>query len=300
MEIFRSRGVAVRCLVHTPSKEKALPQTGVDIHYGSINDRDALQAAICDVDTVVHLVATIRESRNSTFIATNYRGTENVVEAARETGVKHFIQLSTIGAADAPRYRYLHSKWLGEQAVINSGIPYTIIRPSLQFGEGDEFINSLAALVKAFPIVPVAGSGKNQFQPIAIMDTARCITDTVEREDLIGKTVEIGGPDTLTYNEIIDIVAKTRGLWRIRLPIPVGLMRPIVKLMEITLPRPIVTTEQLRTLPVPNITEPNSVHNTYGFEPRSLRNNIEYIKNISLFDALRAILGSMPTHMRPR
>ena len=300
VEAFRARGVEVRCLVHTPGKERVLPQEGVDVHYGRVSDSNALKVAIYNVDAVVHLVAIIREEKRSTFEEINHQGTRKVLEAAKEAGVKRFIQISAIGAGEDPRYRYLRSKWLGEQAVIESGIPYTILRASLQFGEGDEFVNALAALVRAFPIVPVAGSGKNSFQPIAVEDTARCIVDAVEREDLIGETLEIGGPDQLTYNQMIAIVAKTLRMWRLRLHIPVILMRPMVRLIELVSSRPVVTTEQLRMLPVPNVAQPDSVQKVFGFEPKPLNGNIEYIKRISLWDGLRTVFGSMPTHIRPR
>ena len=300
VEAFHARGVEVRCLVHTPGKERVLPVEGVDVHYGRVSDSNALRAAIYSVDAVVHLVAIIREERNSTFEEVNHQGTQKVLEAAKEAGVKRFIQMSAIGAVEEPRYGYLRSKWLGEQAVIESGIPYTILRASLQFGEGDEFVNALAALVRAFPIVPVAGSGRNSFQPIAVEDTARCIVDAVEREDLIGETLEIGGPDQLTYNQIIDIVAKTLRVWRLRLHIPVILMRPMVRLIELVSSRPVVTTEQLRMLPVPNVTQPDSVQKVFGFKPKPLMDNIEYIKRISLWDGLRTVFGSMPAHIRPR
>ena len=298
VEALRKRGIDVRCLVHSPGKERVLPQEGVDVHYGSVTNIDALNAALYNVDVVVHLVAIIRESRGTTFEDINHQGTRNVVQAAKKTGVKRFVHMSAIGAGEEPRYRYLYSKWLGEQALIQSGIPYTILRASLQFGEGDEFINTQAGMVRAFPLVPIAGSGRNSFQPIAVEDVASCIVAAVEREDLVDKTVEIGGPEQLTYNQIIRIVGRTLGVKRLRLHIPLLFMRPIVGLMDLLLSRPPATWEQLKMLPIPNVTQLDSVQKIFGFDPKPLEGNIDYIKSISIWDGLKIALGSMPSRIR--
>ena len=293
-----SAGLEVRCLVHTPGTEAVLAGHRVDVHYGSVGDRAALNAAFYNVDVVVHLVAIIREAGATTFQAVNRRGTEVVVEAARNAGAKHFIHISAIGAAENPVYPYLDSKWQGEQAVIGSGLPYTILRPSILFGDGDEFINTLAGVVRVFPVVPIAGSGKGIFQPIAVDEVARCVADTAVREDLMGKVVEIGGPDHLSYNEIVDIIARTYQVRRVKVHIPLAVMRPIVKLMEALLPRPLATTEQLRMISIPNVAELHTVEEVFGFKPRPLEGNIEFIKNTNRRDGLRIALGFMPRRIR--
>ncbi len=292
-----SRDVEVRCLVRSPGKERLL-EPGVDVHYGSVQDPVALRAAIYGVDAVVHLVAVIRESGKATFQTVNVDGTRNVVVAAKAAGTGHFVQVSAIGATDDPKYPYLHSKWLGEQAVIDSGLPYTILRPSILFGEGDEFINSLAGLVRAFPIAPVIGFGKNVMQPIAVEDVARCVAETVAGKEPGNRVVEIGGPDQMSYNDMVDTVAETLGVRRLKLHLPVPLVRRIVGLMEVLLPRPPATTEQLRMIYLDNIAEPNAVEETFGFSPKPLRGNISYARRVGLLDGLRILMGSMPGHIR--
>jgi len=136
-----------RCLVHTPGSERLFPDRSVEVHYGSVTDPAALAGSMYDVEVVIHLVGIIRKSRNLTYDLINRQGVANVAAAAKEAGVKHFIQVSAIGATNDVNYTYLYSKWKGEQEVINSGLPYTIIRPSIMFGEGDEFLDTLAGLV---------------------------------------------------------------------------------------------------------------------------------------------------------
>ena len=153
------QGDQVRCLVHTPGKERIFSHREVEVKYGSVRDRAALGNAFYDVEAVVHLVGIIRSRRRDSFEDVHREGTANVLAAAKEIGARHFLHVSVIGSANDSAYPYLYTKWLGEQEVIHSGIPYTIFRPSMLYGEGDEFLNALAGLVRLFPLVPVIGSG---------------------------------------------------------------------------------------------------------------------------------------------
>lgn len=293
-----STDATVRCLVRTPGNESVLSGQNLDIHYGNVSDQAALRSALYDVDVVIHLVAVIRQSKKATFESVNRRGTENVVAAAVEAGVKQFIYISAIGAVDNPVYGYLHSKWQAEQAVITSGLPYTIIRPSIQFGEGDEFINSLAGLVRALPFVPIFGPRRSRYQPVAVGDVARCIAASVDNEDLKGKVIEIGGPDQLSYSDMIDIILDTYQIRKLKLHIPMPVVRLFVRLMEALLPRPPATSEQLRMMAIPNVAKQDTVEGLFDFKPRPLAGNIEYIKAIGFLDGLRIALGAMPTNIR--
>ena len=296
---LRAESHEVRCLVRTPGREVVLQDRELDIHYGRVTDPSALRAAIYDLDAVVHLVAVIREKGSSTFDAINHLGTKNVAAAAAQAGVSHFIHVSAIGPQDSTIYPYLYSKWQGEQEVIASGMPYTILRPSILFGEGDEFTNTLAGMVRAFPIVPLAGTGATQFQPIAVEDMAQCVMATIGNEELMGKTVEIGGPQHLTYTEILQLIARTIRVKRAFLPLPLPIVQGLVRAVEKVLPNPPATTEQLRMVSLPNITELDSVPRHFGFQPRPMEGNIDFIKKISRWDGLRIAAGYMPNRIRP-
>ena len=295
---LQEHGHDVRCLVHTPGRERLFSERTVDVHYGSVLDLDALSELLHDVGAVIHLVSTIRQLKGATYDQINRRGVGNMVAAARDNGIRHFIQVSAIGATDDPAYAYLYSKWRGEREVVSGGVPYTIIRSSLMFGEGDGFLNPLAGLTKVFPVLPVVGSGRNRFQPIAVDDVARCIVSAVEREDLKGKIIEIGGPQQLSYNEILTIVARTMGTWRPRVHLPVWLVYLAAAVLGRLQTRPVATADQLRMLAIRNVAEPGTVEHTFGFTPRTLEGNIEYVKKIGFGDGLRVAMGSMPSRIR--
>ena len=288
----------VRCLVHTPGRERVFAPRSVDIHYGSVLDSNALAAAFYDVEAVVHLVGIIRRRRGLTYDLINRQGVANVVAAAKESGVKHFVLVSAIGAADNRSYSYLYSKWQGEQEVVKSGLSYTIIQSSIMFGAGDEFLNTVAGLVRVFPLVPVVGSGRNRLQPIAVEDMARCIALAVDREDMKGKTIEVGGPRQVSYNEIVAIVARTIGKRRLRVHFPVWLVYGLAKAAQGLVPRAPVTTDQLRMLPIRNVAEPDVVERTFGFTPRVLEGNIDYVRSVGLRDGIDILTGYMPSRIR--
>jgi len=250
-----------------------------------------------DVDAVVHLVGIIRRRKDITYDLVNRQGVANVIKAAKEARVKHFLLVSGIGATNNRSYPYLFSKWQGEQELESSGLPYTIVQSSIMFGEGDEFINSLASMVRVGPLVPVVGSGRNRLQPISVDDVARCLALTLDRDDLKGKTIELGGPEQLSYNEILSHVAAAMGKRHLKIHFPVWLMYLVTAAMQI-LPRPPLTMDQLRMLSIRNVAEIDVVHSTFGFTPRKLEGNIDYVRSVGFRDALNILTGEMPNKIR--
>ena len=281
----------VRVMVRRPGSESIFATPPTEVCYGNVSDPDALTEACRDISEVVHLVAVIRGGPRQ-FDAINRQGTANVAAAARAAGsVRRFVHVSAVGAANVPRLRYLHSKWAGEQEVINSGLAYTIIRPSLIFGPGDEFTTAVAALVRMGPITPVIGSGNNRLQPIHVEDVARCVALSVSGNIRGNRTVEIGGPDQLSYNEILRIVARTMGLRRLRVNVPIWKVQFPIALMEMLTPRPPINRAMLQLITLRNVAGPDSVEREFGFRPRPFAGNIDHVKSMTFGRALRSNLG---------
>lgn len=289
----------VRCLVRSPGRERIFDQLAVDVYYGDVNNADALASACQGIDQVVHLVGVIREGRNTTYDSVNRVGTENIVAAAVAAGsVSQFLQISAVGAVNDPELPYLKSKWQAEQAVISSGLPYTIIRPSLIFGQGDEFMNSLASLVRLFPLVPVISGGRNRLQPIWVDDLAQCIALSLSRHDLQGHTLELGGPDQLSYNQIVDIIARAMGKRRMKVHVPLWVMGMNAAVMQRLMSRPPINSEMLKMLRVRNVAELGMVEQTFGFRPRPMEGSIDFVNDVTFRDALKINMGNMPSHIR--
>lgn len=131
-----------------------------------------------------------------------------------------------------------------------------------------------------------------------VEDVARCIVTAIQRDDLRNQTLEIGGPEILSFDDITDAIVRTYSLRRFKLHIPIRIMRPLLWALQRLLPNPPLTLHQLDMLTLDNVAELGSVEGTFGFTPRSLSNNIGYIEQISRFDGFRITLGCTPKHIR--
>lgn len=166
------------------------------------------------------------------------------------------------------------------------------------FGEGDEFFVTLAGLVRAFPIVPIAGPGTNKFQPIAVSDVVRCIVQCLRDGRHRGQLYEIGGPEQLSYDEIVTLLAWILDVHRWRVHIPLFMLRIQAAGIERLLSRPPVTAEQLKYLDIDNITELDSVQHHFGFLPFAPSADLQYVRHVTAADGLEIILGRMPKRLR--
>ena len=271
------RGHNVKALVR--SAKSRLPE-GVESAVGDVTDPSSLTGLINGSDIVVHLVGIIEERGGATFDRIIRGGTENIVNEAQSAGVKHFILMSALGAQNDPRFPYMQAKIRSEEILMRSGIPFTILRPSVIFGPGDGFINALASVVRGFPVIPVVGDGRTKFQPVAVSDVADAFASIVANPEIAsGQIAELGGADTMTYEEMIDLIAIELGRKRHKIHVPTGMMKMVVKLSS-PLPkslRPPVTPEQLKMLSLDNSTSPSSLELLIGRTPLSLRGNIGYI-----------------------
>jgi uncharacterized protein YbjT (DUF2867 family) len=258
-------------------RSSSLPD-GVETVTADVVSGDGLERALEGVERVAHLVAIIVERRPLTFDAVIRGGTERLVEAARAAGVRKIVYVSAIGADPDPRFPYWAAKWGAEQAVIGSGLTYTILRPSIVFGPGDDFFNRLAGLVRWNPVVPIAGDGKTRFQPIWVEDLVTCIVACLGEGVHDGQIIEVGGPEHLTYEEMLDTVRRELGVRRLKVHVPLPMVRLVAGAMEALLPRPLVTRQQLAMLAKDNATETDAVLRQFGFTPKGLSGELGYIR----------------------
>jgi NADH dehydrogenase len=292
------REMEVRCLVHTPGKEDVLGDAKVDICYGDVTDVASLKAAMYQVDTVVHLAAIIQEDRGLTFEGVNVQGTRNIAAVSRERGVEHLVHVSVNGVRNNKSYRFLHSRWLAEQEVITSGLPFTIVRSAALFGNGDEFINTFCALLLVSPICAYPNLGGRTFRPLAVDDAAYCIAQTAGDDAVLEKIVELAGPEALTVKQVVDLICRARGLRRFKVPFPRGLIRRALQPIEaIRLSIP-VTTHRLDALTFDHLTDANSVEDLFKIQAKRMADSVGYVNQMSFWDACEIILGIMPKHIR--
>lgn len=271
---LRQEGLAVRAVARIPARAQALKDLGAEVVAGDINDLPSLTAAAQGCDRVVHLVGIIQEGRGFTFRSVHVEGTRTVLDAAKQAGVKHFLYQSALGTRENAKSEYHKTKFEAEKLVKASGIPYTILRPSLIYGPGDLFTIRLAEMIKLSPVLPVVGSGRSKIQPVYIEDVASCIAKILADGKHMGKTYEIGGAEQLNYKEVTKAIAEALGVNRPMVHVPMFFMGPLAKVAETILPKPPVTTDQLIMLQEDNVCDRNDLQETFGIEPVKFREGL--------------------------
>lgn len=270
-------GRPTRLLMHnSPSGTAA---SAAEYVAGDVTNPATLRGAMDGCATVIHLVGIIEERGDRTFDRVIRAGTEHVVAGARRSGVEHFILMSALGVRNDPRYPYFSAKHHAEMAVRGSGIPFTIFRPSVIFGPNDGFINQLADLVRSAPIVPIAGDGRSLFQPVSVSEVARSFAWAVDHPESHGQVYELGGPDILSYEEIIDLIQQQLGTTKRKVRVPTSLVGGVVTLSA-PLPkrlRPPVTRDQLKMLDIDNCTAESATPELAGRPQLRLKDGIAYL-----------------------
>jgi NADH dehydrogenase len=281
-------GHHVVALVRTPTAGEmvigALPAAErgeVETRIGDVTRPATLAPAMAGVDAVVHLVAIPRDFNGGADLRlVNTEGTRAVVAAMKEAGVRRLVHMGALGVVDDPTLHYASSKAKAEAVVRDSGLGWTILKPSIQFGEGDGFFNIIAGLVRLSPgVVPVPGDGSARFQPIHTDDVAAVVVRAIADPTSIGGTFELGGPRYWTYREITREVVSALGKRRAILPMPVPLIRLVAGTAEkVHIPFP-VATDQLRQLKLGNIGPLDLIPQRFGFQPRPMEGALGYLRD---------------------
>jgi NADH dehydrogenase len=245
---LRSRGHDVRALVRRVDRAKTLRAWGCEPVEGDVTDAASLRAAAQGCDVVVHLVAIIRGSRED-FDRVMIRGTENLLAAAKEAGVRRFVLMSALGVNERNRELtpYFRAKWAMEQAVDASQIEHVVFRPSFVFGKDGGVLPMFVRQVKLSPLTPVVGSGEIRLQPIWIEDVAEFFAQAVDSPGAAGRTFEIGGPEAVSWNELYTRIKNVLDVRRGTVHLPVGLVKAAAFVAE-RLPRAPITRDQLTML----------------------------------------------------
>ncbi|HET6465856.1 MAG TPA: complex I NDUFA9 subunit family protein [Nitrospiria bacterium] len=272
-------GHKVRCLVRDAERARRLLPPDVELYSGDLNDSQGLAAGVKECQAVIHLVGIIVEKGRSTFERIHVQGTEDLLKATAEARIRRFIHMSALGSRPNAPSRYHQTKYRGEQAVIQSGLDWTIFRPSVVFGPGDQFVNLLARIIQSAPVVPVIGRGESRIQPISVRNVASCFALAVGNQLSYRKIYELGGPRRLTYNQIYQIIARVLNKKKKAVHIPVPWVKPGALISEWLLPNPPITREQLIMLQEDNICDPTDAVQDFGLELQDFEEGVrEFVK----------------------
>jgi len=270
-------GHSVRCLVRSGSEEKLAVKEGVEIHNGDVTMANTLQGAMEGCDAVMHLVGIIRDfpTRGITFQRFHVEATRNMVNAATSQGVKRYIQMSANGSRSEASSLYHRSKWDAEELVRGSALQWTIFRPSVIFGPGGEFVTMLADMVRKLPVVPVLGDGKYRLAPIAVSEVAVSFVKALNDAASIGKSYNCCGPESYSYDELLDVIGQALGKKRVcKLHQPLLLMKPVISMFE-SIPQFPITSNQLTMLLEGNVCDQQIWAEHFGIQPTSFRDGVK-------------------------
>ncbi|HKA39638.1 MAG TPA: complex I NDUFA9 subunit family protein [Burkholderiales bacterium] len=204
-----------RARVATRDRERAKEQLillpTVDVAVADVHDPSQLAALVRGAEAVINLVGVLHDGRgHATFQAAHVELTRKVVAACRESGVSRLLHMSALGADPAGPSRYQRTKGEAERIVRESGLAWTIFRPSVIFGPGDGFINLFARLLRLAPVVPLARPD-TRFQPVYVEDVAQAFVKSLGDLASAGKSYDLCGPRAYRLRELVDYVGQITG-----------------------------------------------------------------------------------------
>lgn len=266
-------GYKVRALVRDVRRGERLESQGVELVKGDMTDPESLKEVTKGIETVINLVGVI-SGGEKVYRAVHTEGTRNLTQAAKENGAKRFIYISANGASKDGATPYFRTKWEAEEEVRKSGLEYTIFRPSVLFGPNDAFVNQLAFGMRIAPVFPVFGSGEYKLQPLFVTDLAQCIVKSITEPKAVNQAIEMGGPDAMTFNEIVDAVAEALGKKVFKLHLPLSLIKLSARLMGKILKKPPVSIDQLIMMEQGNICDIARMKEIFGISPTPFKEGI--------------------------
>jgi uncharacterized protein YbjT (DUF2867 family) len=249
---------------------------GVEAVPADVTKPETLPAALKDVTTLVHaaaITANLKEPFPGAYREINETGTYNLMKAAEEAGVSRVVLMSGL-SAPAKEGSYMATRLGMEKAVRDSGIPSVILQPSVLFGDGAEFVAALARLARFSPVLPLMGDPKLKFQPLWIEDLLRILEQSIRSEEHLGRAIPIGGPEQVTFKEVLQTICEAMSVRRLLLPLPFPLIRVQARAMAALLPKPLLTPATLELFQFDNSTSLDAVLANFGFQPRGFREHL--------------------------
>jgi uncharacterized protein YbjT (DUF2867 family) len=229
-------GHQVRCLVRDRSRASALEERGLELHEGDVTRPETLSGAGRDIDVAYYLVHSMGRGASGDYGEQDRRAAGAFARVAREEGVSRAVYLGGLG--DQPRSKHLRSRHETAEVLRAEGPPLTYFRAAMVVGAGSESYRTLRYLVERLPAMIAPAWLKTPTQPIAIDDVTEFLVQAPGVAASEGREIQIGGPDVLSYGEMLDRMAEVLGRRR-RPRVPVPLLSPRLSSLWIGLVTPV-------------------------------------------------------------
>ena len=222
---------------------------------------EAIEGSFC----VINLVGVLEDKKKNSFSATHIQGTENIMKSCKKHNTQKLIHISALGVDKNKTSKYAITKFEAEKNIkkVRNSI---IIRPSIVFGYEDNFLNFFANYAKFSPFLPLIGGGRTKFQPILVSDLVQIIIGCINKKLKDGQIIEVGGPDTLSFKEILIFLLNELQLKRFFINLPFNLASKLAFFLE-RLPVKLITRDQVEMLKTDNtVNKKNSYKNFLKYE----------------------------------
>jgi uncharacterized protein YbjT (DUF2867 family) len=272
-------GAPVRCLL-SDQQQRRLPWDPAAPHApeivtGTVLDEEVMFGALSGVHVIIHLESAMWWGRPRDLERVELVGTRTLIGVARSARVGRIITLSHLGAAPSSAFTLLRIKGMLEDMIRASGLAYTIIRSGLVFGPEDAFINHITMMLKLNPLFfAIPGDGDVVLNPIYIDDLVDAIVLSLEQMHLVDETVEIGGPEYLTFRDMVLTVMRVSRTPRFVLPVAPYLLRGINVASALLLPRSLMTPQWLDILAASRTARLGNFYDYFGFRPRRFEDTL--------------------------
>lgn len=274
-------GYSVRTMIRPSSHSPNLPYgVPVDVVVSSLGDERGLRASMVGIDTIFHLAGGEWRGTQASLMEIDIQGTRSVIQAARDAKVKHIFFISHIGADRASAYPVLKAKAIAEEFIRRSGINFTILRSSILFGEHDNLTNGLARILSAVPLFFFQpGDGSTILQPLWVEDLATCLTWSLENQDIKNRTIEVGGPEYLTFSQIVNHVMAATGINKPTIGLRPPYLRALTVLIESIFPNPPVSVYWLDYLAANHTCPLDTLPRVFNLLPSRFSHRLDYLED---------------------
>jgi uncharacterized protein YbjT (DUF2867 family) len=272
-------GLPVRTLLRPSQKSPKLPRgVPVEVAVSSLRDERSLRSAFKDVDIVVHLAGAERMGSRADLEDVDVEGTRILSRVAAQAGIRRLVYLSHLGADRESAFAVFKAKGLAETLIIQSGVPFTIVRSAVIFGQNDQFTMSLSRLLRLAPgFVLLPGKGETLLQPIFVDDLTACLGMLLDKPDFDRQITNVGGGEYLSYRQVVEMVMQKSHHRRLLVPISPPYLRSISLLLEQTFAHFPISIFWLDYLAADRICALDTLPRVFGIIPVRLSNQMDYL-----------------------
>ena len=273
-------GYQVRTLIrpskHSPKLPKGVP---VEVAVSSLADERGLRAAMVGVEAVYHLASGEWEGPRSSLLETDIQGTRAVAKAALDAGVDRIFYLSHLGADRASAFPVLKAKAIAEEYLRRSGLDFSIFRSGIVYGPNDGFSTGLARLLSATPFFITPGDGSTLLQPLWVEDLATCLVWSMDYPKTRNQTYEVGGPEYLTFLNIVHEINQVLGIRRQIIPMRPPYLRALTVLLDHAFPGLPISVYWLDYLAANHTCSLNTLPNMFNLMPARFLQRLAYLES---------------------